>query len=337
MKSPPVLHALYVYKLVFFNFFLKEHEMRQVEIKLENWLEGYNKLVRQLEETGFKTTPTTVREGLAGMTWTWVTRKTTVAWVQDDLVEGKEFNVPVRIYHPDSERRLPVLVYFHGGGHMAGSITVYDPICRRLALETEHIIISVDYRLAPEFRYPAGITDAVTVITNLWQVLETRQLHYSRSLSIGGDSGGGAMSATVAHHFRHDREVAIKRQILIYPSLDYTMSSASIELNGKGYLLEREKIAWYFNNYFDKEANRKQASPLYMDLDGRMPESLVITAEFCPLRDEALAYVERLRASGIRAENLHFEEMIHAFLNLEDLVQKECDTLYAAIAAFLKE
>lgn len=310
--------------------------MRQVSVKLANWLEAYNQLVKQLEETGFKATPTNAREGLAGMTWTWVKRKTAIAWVQDDLVEGKEFDVPVRIYHPEPERRLPILIYFHGGGHMAGGITVYDPICRRLARETEHIVISVDYRLAPECRYPAGITDAVTVVKNLWSVLETRQLRHSRSLSIGGDSGGGAITATVAHHCRHDEEVAIRRQILIYPSLDYTMRSASIELNGKGYLLQQEKIGWFFNNYFEKGVDRKQASPLYMGLDGRMPESLVITAEFCPLRDEALAYVEKLQAGGLRAENLHFEDMIHAFLNLEDLVKEECDTLYTAIAAFLK-
>lgn len=310
--------------------------MRQVSVKLEKWLDAYNKLAKQLGETGFKATPTNAREGLAGMTWAWVTRKTPVEWVQDDLVEGKEFDVPVRIYHPDPERRLPVLVYFHGGGHMAGGITVYNPICRRLARETEHIVISVDYRLAPECRYPAGVTDAVTVVKNLWKVLETRQLRHSRSLSIGGDSAGGALTATVAHLYRHEEEVAIRRQVLIYPSLDYTMSSASIELNGAGYLLEQEKIKWFFKNYFKEGVDRKQASPLYMELDGRMPESLVITAEFCPLRDEGLAYVEKLQAGGLRAENLHCKDMIHAFLNLEDLVKEECDTVYAAIAAFLK-
>lgn len=311
--------------------------MRQVSVKLEKWLDAYNKLTRQLRETGFKATPTNAREGLAGMTWAWVTRKTPVEWVQDDLVEGKEFDVPVRIYHPDPERWLPVLVYFHGGGHMAGSITVYDPVCRRLARETEHIVISVDYRLAPECRYPAGVTDAVIVVKNLWKVLETRQLRHSRSLSIGGDSAGGALTATVAHHYRHEEEVAIRRQVLIYPSLDYTMSTASVELNGTGYLLEQEKIEWFFKNYFEEGFDRKQASPLYMELDGRMPESLVITAEFCPLRDEGLAYVEKLQAGGLKAENLHFQDMIHAFLNLEDLVKEECDTMYAAIAAFLKE
>lgn len=310
--------------------------MRQVSVKLAHWLDDYNKLAIQLEETGFKPTPTNAREGLAGITWGWVTRKTAVAWVQDDLVEGKEFDIPVRIYHPNPELQQPVLVYFHGGGHMAGGITVYDPICRRLALETDHIVISVDYRLAPECRYPAAITDAVTVVKNIWKVLETRQLRYSRSLSIGGDSAGGAIAATVAHHCRHDKEIEIRRQILIYPSLDYTMRSASIELNGEGYLLQKEKIAWFFDNYFEGGVDRQQASPLYMGLDGRMPDTIVITAEFCPLRDEGLAYVEKLQASGLRAENLHFEDMIHVFLNLEDLVKEECDTLYASVAAFLK-
>ena len=123
------------------------------------------------------------------------------------------------------------------------------------------------------------------------------------TLLLSDNSGGGA---TVAHHCRHDEEVAIRRQILIYSSLDYTMRSASIELNDKRYLLQREKIEWFFNNYFEKGVDREQASPLYMELDGRIPESLVIAAEFCPLRDEALTYVRscKLVDSGLKTSIL---------------------------------
>ena len=117
--------------------------MRQLSSKLENWLKEYNKLLKDLEESGFKQTPTNAREGLANLTESLVTEKPVIKWIQDDLVESEVFNVPVRIYHPQPESHLPVLLFFHGGGHMSGSITVYDPICRKFALATNHVVVSL--------------------------------------------------------------------------------------------------------------------------------------------------------------------------------------------------
>lgn len=309
--------------------------MRKLSPKLEEWLRGYNKLVQKLLASGFKPTSTNAREGLANLTYTLVTKKPALRWVQDDLVEGGDFSVPVRIYHPQPEAKLPVLVYFHGGGHMAGSVSVYDPICRKIAKTAQHVVVAPDYRLAPECPYPAGINDGLTVIHNLWKTLAKREVNYLPELSMAGDSAGGAICATVSHTLQNILDIEINKQILIYPSLDYTMQAKSILQNGKGYLLEKDKIAWYFDNYFKGDEDRKNYSPLFMEFTKRLPETLVVTAEFCPLRDEGFAYLKELKEVGIAGTHLHYDDMIHAFMNMEDITPKQCKRLYAEMGDFL--
>lgn len=309
--------------------------MRKPAPGIEKWLTGLNILLQELKESGFKPTPTNAREGLANLTAGLVSSKPAIQWIQDDFVPGEKFDVPVRIYHPRPEEQLPVLIYYHGGGHMAGSVSVYDPICRRIALAANHLVVAPDYRLAPECPYPAGIIDALTVARNVWYPLQERALNFSPHLSIAGDSAGGAISATVSHSLQEDDTASINKQVLIYPSLDYTMQSASIDVNGKGYLLEKDKIRWYFDNYFQKGEDRKTHSPLFMPISPRLPETLVITAQFCPLRDEAIDYFKKLQAAGIPTRHLHFDDMIHAFLNMEDIAKEQCERLYTALAPFL--
>lgn len=308
--------------------------MHHISQKLQEWLDNYNRLVKELRDNGFKQTPTNAREGLANLTRGLVTTWPDIPWVQDDLVDAPNYSVPVRIYHPAPDSRLPVLVYYHGGGHMAGSVIVYDPICRKMALASRHIVVSVDYRLAPECPYPAGVHDAYTVAKRIWATLDRRGLAYQRRLSLAGDSGGGALCASVAHIAQHDAGMDVRRQALIYPSLDYTMSSVSIAENATGYLLEKEKIMWYFDNYFQNGENRKAASPLYMEVTNKFPQTLMVTAGFCPLRDEGIAYMQKVKLAGLQAEHIHFDDMIHAFLNMEDLAEESCATVYRKIGAF---
>lgn len=309
--------------------------MRNVSEKLKPWLENFNQQVTILVENGFKPTATNAREGLANLTKGLVTDIPDIAWVADDLVMNEQYNVPVRIYHPAPEQKLPVIVYFHGGGHMAGSITVYDPICRKLANATQHIVVSVDYRLAPECRYPAGVNDGYAVVQNIWATLDLREINYLKVLSVVGDSGGGALVASVACRAQFDESVTIKKQVMIYPSLDYTMDSPSMEQNGVGYLLQKGKIGWYFDNYFSATDDRVKASPLYGDITKALPETLVFTAEFCPLRDEGQSYCQKVNEAGGKAELIHFDDMIHTFMNMEDLVKEECEQVYRLIGEFL--
>ncbi len=309
--------------------------MRQVSEKLIPWLDAFNQQIAVLIENGYKATPTNAREGLANLTAALVTNIPEIAWVQDDLIEGKTCTVPVRLYHPQPDKQLPVVIFYHGGGGMAGGITVYDAIARKIANHTQHIVISVDYRLAPENPFPDGVEDAYTVVEHLWETLDRREILYREQLSIAGDSGGGALVATVSGRAQFDENVNIVNQVLIYPSLDYTMSLPSIEENAKGYLLESAKVKWYFDNYFKHNEDRRHASPLHGRFTPSLPKTLLFTAEFCPLRDEGIAYCEMTQSVGVKTQHIHFDDMIHAFLNMEDLVKEECEKVYAEMDHFL--
>lgn len=311
--------------------------MRRLSTELEAWLEDFNCKMDDLLAKGFKPTPENTRKGVADLTRNLVTGSPEIAWVKDDCIHAPHGDIPVRIYNPAPEDSLPVLVYYHGGGHMAGSVEVYDPICRKIARAAHHIVVSTDYRLAPEHPYPKGVQDAFAAAEHVWQALDRHTFNYQQRLRIGGDSGGGALCATVAHRFQKNQAVQIERQILIYPSLDYTLSFPSIEINSTGYLLEKTKIQWYFDHYFQSNEDRRKVSPLFMEASARLPRTMVVTAEFCPLRDEGAAYAKRLNALGVHAERLHFDDMIHAFLNMELVAKEPCDAVYKAIGRFLEE
>ena len=240
----------------------------------------------------------------------------------------------MRIYHPRPAVPLSVSIFIHGGGHVAGNIEAYDPIARKLAIATDTVLVSVDYRLAPEFPYPAAINDVMEVIEGIDTLLSEFKLPFIPKLALIGDSGGGALCATVSHHYQKSLKVQIERQVLIYPSLDYTLSHPSIEENATGYLLESAKINWMFNRYFQNGENREEASPLFMPITPNYPRTLIITAEYCPLRDEGQAYARRLRDAGVRCELEYYDGMIHAFLNLEDLAEIQCLSFYQRLSAF---
>ncbi|WP_318412748.1 alpha/beta hydrolase [Photobacterium leiognathi] len=308
--------------------------MRQLTASLEQWLKTFNLLMDGVIASGMPLTVATAREGLATITRELVTDIPDIALVKDTVIAER---IPVRIYHPQPEQALPVLLFFHGGGHMAGSVDVYDPICRKLALHSEHIVVSVEYRLAPEHPYPAAIDDGYLVLQSLLQALVRSELNFIPQLSIAGDSAGGALCATLARMAQFDDGIEIAKQVLIYPSLDYTLSFPSVNQNGVGYLLQQSRMDWYFSNYFQHNEDRRQASPVWGPYSMALPETLMITAEFCPLKDEGKAYVEALRKQEVNVEHVHFEQMIHAFLNMENITKKECEQAYQAIATFLKK
>ena len=309
--------------------------MHAVSPKLTDWLFQLNQLVRRLQESGYKPTAIGARAALANVTRALVSPGPDIAWVNDEIVHGRDYSVPVRIYHPAPDEARPVLLFLHGGGHTAGSVSVYDPISRRLAAATGHVVVVPEYRLAPENPYPAALHDVYAVARGVVAALEARGLPYVRQLALAGDAAGGALAATVSARAQHDTALQIAAQVLIYPSLDYSMSLPSITENGEGYFLNSDRIAWYFDNYFQRGEDRMAASPLHMTVTPRMPAALVISAGFDPLRDEALRYLDKLQAAGVLSEHLHFADLVHAFLNMEQLVAEECGQTYRHIAAFL--
>ncbi|MFD1217021.1 alpha/beta hydrolase [Microbulbifer celer] len=308
--------------------------MRQLNPRLAEWLEVVNAQMAQLKAAGFEPTPIAARESLANLTRTFVEPGPEMP-VVETLVAGGEYAVPVRIYQPEgASAEKSAIIFCHGGGHMAGSVSVYDPICRRMAAACGRTLVSVEYRLAPENPYPAALNDLISVVRHLGSALDKKGIAHNGRWVLMGDSGGGALCASASRLLQHQPHT-IDAQVLVYPSLDYTMSVPSIAENGRGYLLENAKIQWYFENYFQNAENPYLASPLHGEFTARLPRSLVITAGFCPLRDEGVLYVQKVREGGSEAEHVNFDDMIHAFLNLEGLVPEACEQVYSRVAEYL--
>lgn len=277
------------------------------------------------------------RAGLAALIKANVSTSEPMAAIINTEVDTGERRIPVRIYRPALTGEPKVVVFIHGGGHLSGSVEVYDPVARHLAMATGNIVVSVDYRLAPENPYPAGLSDAKAVIENVWSLLDSQHIPYTRQLTLIGDSGGGAFSTTLAAYFSREQPGFIHRLVLIYPSLDYTLNWPSVQENGTGKLLDESKIRWYFQQYFRNEEDRKQTSPLYLPLSQDFPPTLVVSGGLDPLRDENFAFVARLQVEGIPVQHVHFPGMTHAYLMLEDKVPQEAKATYLAIGDFVKK
>ncbi|MFV0438258.1 MAG: alpha/beta hydrolase [Desulfopila sp.] len=288
-------------------------------------------------EQGFRITVVNVREALSALTVSYVEPGPAIKLVRDNVLHGPDYDAPIRIYHPEPASELPVILYLHGGGHVAGSVALYDPICRKIAVTTNHLVVAVEYRLAPECPYPAGLKDAMVSAKRIFKTLGALAIPHLPRLILMGDSGGAALCATISHQSQYEPGYVVERQVLIYPSLDYTLSQPSTWENGSGFFLERERIIWMFEAYFQNQENRRAVSPLFMEVTPEYPPTLVVTAEFDPLRDEGQMYVRILREAGVRVEHLHHPDMIHAFLNMEQLAPEACRRTYAAINSFLNE
>lgn len=303
--------------------------------ELTTWLRGFNQAAERALAAGALPTPATARAALATLTRQLGGDGPPIARVGDfTLAQVPE--VPLRFYHPKPESPLPTVVYLHGGGHVAGSIAVYDAILRRLAHRAQCLVIAVDYRLAPEFPYPHALQDCLAVLETLPQWLEYQGWDDGRGLILAGDSGGGALAATLSAHRGKKMAAQLRGQILIYPSLDYTLQQPSVTSNGQGYFLDTARIRWYFNQYFKPGDDRQAASPLFMAVE-HLPPTLIFTAGFCPLRDEGYAYAERLTANTIACRHINLPDTIHAYLNLHTLIPEPCDTTYRSMAEWMHQ
>ena len=314
--------------------------------KLVPLLEQANIAIAAAKATGQGFSAELVRQGLDNLS-ALMGSGPNIAIVKDTILASSSHNIPVRIYNPAPNEVLPVLLHFHGGGHMCGSADLYDPISRKLALATQAIVICVDYRLAPEYPYPAGLDDCQQVLERYQSLLT--EMKYSDELYIAGDSAGGAICTSLVMNNSINEKtsdsIKIDKQILVYPSVDYTMASASIDENGQGFLLEKDKMHWYFQQYFQvssleqdeiTQAKIVKASPLLGKFSANMPTTLVITAGCDPLRDEGVAYAKSLDEVGVNVEHHSFDGMTHAYMLLNDLVSDECQQTYQLIGQFVK-
>lgn len=244
------------------------------------------------------------------------------------------FDIPVRLYHPDPTLSLPVMLYFHGGGHVTGHIDTHDALCRRIASQSHCIVASLDYRLAPESPYPTGLNDCFKVFQQRSYLLADIKWQ-SNQLFLAGDSAGGTLAVTVAHQISDFEKQYLAGLILLYPSLGYTMQHDSVERMGEGYLLTKKKIQWYFDLYFANGGDRQEASPFYFEDLNNLPPIYIAVAEYDPLYDEALAFAYKTRAHGAPVELEVFKGMVHTFAQLGELVPQQFQRLLNHIQLFV--
>jgi acetyl esterase len=223
--------------------------------------------------------------------------------------------VPVRVYEP-LHPRGSTLIYLHGGGWVLGNVETHDPLCRRVTNGTGARVVSVDYRLAPEHRFPAALDDATEVLHWL------SKADPDRPLGAAGDSAGASLTAGLALRAR-DQHVPLKAQLLLYPATDPAMTSPSIAENGEGYFLTEHDMAWFYQQYLPAAtaasaataapaASAGEADLAHADVTGVAP-AIVATAEFDPLRDEGAAYAERLQSAGVPTQYVPGPGLIHGF------------------------
>ena len=248
----------------------------------------------------------------------------------DTKVYNKDYEVPVRLYFPSEEsmkeemseeKELPVILFFHGGGWVTESVETYDRVCARMAQSTGQIVASVEYRRAPEHRFPVPLEDCYAAAKALYtnrSILHTDP----DKITVMGDSAGGNLAAAVALKARDTGDFKIQRQILIYPTLNncYTQESpyASVQENGEDYLLTAVKMQDYVDLYKSSpdDLQNPYFAPLMEKDLSRMPETLILTAEFDPLRDEGEEYGRRLREAGNRVEIHRIPDALHGYFAL---------------------
>jgi acetyl esterase len=236
--------------------------------------------------------------------------------VRDMLVPGPAGEIPVRVYSPKAQSPLPALIYFHGGGWVLGDLESHDHVCRALANSVPCAVISVDYRLAPEHKFPAAVDDSYAATH--WIANHAGELGVDPSrISVGGDSAGGNLAAVVSQIARDRGGPNIIYQLLIYPGTDMQMSMPSIDENAEGPLLTKAAMHWFVNHYLRSEGDRTDplASPLLASNLRGLPPAFILTAECDPLRDEGEAYGRRLEDAGVTVKVQRYEGMPHGFFS----------------------
>lgn len=234
------------------------------------------------------------------------------------MVEGRE--IPVRVFLPEESEKTRVLIFFHGGGWVTGDIDSYTNVCRNMANQTQHIVVSVDYRLAPENPFPRGVEDCYHVTKEIFRRRELLNVS-QEEITLIGDSAGGNLAAVVSLMGRDREEFYPKKQILIYPATNYDHSEHSpydsVRENGEDYIMTSKRIQDYLDLYVGKEEDKLNpyvAPILSKDLTNQ-PDTLIITAQYDPLRDEGEAYGHKLKKSGSRVEIHRVEDAIHGFFS----------------------
>jgi acetyl esterase len=244
-----------------------------------------------------------------------------IGTVTNLLADGK---IPIRVYRPigaPADRALPALVFFHGGGWVIGDLETHDVLCRQLTAEAGVTVIAVDYRLAPEAKFPAAADDSWAATK--WIVANAGRLGVDATrIAVGGDSAGGNLAAVVTLLARDAGGPSIAYQVLLYPVTDVGTETGSYRAFAEGYMLTRDSMRWFFDHYLASPDNAAdvRVSPLRAKSLSGLPPALIVTAGFDPLRDEGEAYARALRDAGVTVDYICYGGMVHGFVPMGKLI-----------------
>ncbi|MFC8685829.1 alpha/beta hydrolase [Brevibacillus porteri] len=263
-----------------------------------------------------------------------------VSKVEDFQIPVKNGDIQVRVYTPNERDSLPVFVYLHGGGWVAGDINEVDTLCRNIAHEAECIVVSVRYRKAFTHKFPIPLEDCYEATK--WVAENYSMLNADKTrIAIGGDSAGGNLAAGVATMAQKYNNLSLAAQVLVYPNLDLTLTfdkAQSYRDNAEGYLLTTKGVFWAAQNYLGDDIHRYNvfASALLNNDLENLPPTLIITAEYDPLRDDGAEYAKRLKEAGVPVEYKCYEGMIHGFFWLAGIMDKGVQAR-SQVSKFLKD
>ena len=259
--------------------------------------------------------------------------------VEDLEIKYSDDNtISVRAYNPNPTEVLEAIVFSHGGGFVSGTLESFDAFCRKIAVTTNRAVFAVDYRLAPEHKFPAGLNDVEFVAEHIYQ--NSKKYNISKKgYTLMGDSAGANLSILAMYNLRHSKKVKITNNIILYPSVDLShMATKSLEDFESGYILTKAKTAWYSELYVPENIDKcsPEISPFYIKDLENMPRTLVMAAGYDPLKDEGLLFAERLIRHDVEVQHYHFDSLVHGFIHFSQLIPKEMDVWHSRVVKFLQ-
>ena len=252
--------------------------------------------------------------------------------VKDIACEGRNGIIPMRLYTPENAENAPVIVFYHGGGFVIGNLKSHDKVCRRLCEMNKAFVVAIDYRLAPEHKFPAAPEDCYDATK--WVAENIAEYGGNpEKLVVCGDSAGGNLAAVTAIQARDLGTPKIAAQILVYPMVEARMLHPSINENAIGYILTKDMMTWFTNNYVRDESDKVNPlmSPILTPDLSNLPPALIQTAGFDPLRDEGIEYAQKLKAAGNQVKHTNYEGLVHTYFTMPDF-SKKCLSAHQEIA-----
>lgn len=298
--------------------FLEGHRIRMGNRTMDPKAQIVGEFVKSIRVPGFFPPLPELRQQLRVMVSLMDEPAPALPRIADIKIPGPAGDIPARLYAPTIEKRpLPTVAYFHGGGWVQGDLETHHGLCARLARHAGVLVVAVDYRLAPEHKFPAAVEDCFAAYR--WLRAKGRDLGADTAkVAVAGDSAGGNLSAAVSQLAAANNIAVPTCQVLIYPAVDFSLDTPSHRELADGHVIPRDRILWYMEQYLKSDADKAdlRASPLRAPSLKGQPPAMIVTAGFDPLRDEGQAYGRRLQEAGVEVVDREYPGQIHAFVSL---------------------